>query len=256
MRKKIILLLLLCSLSLFGQNKGIIIEYDFYESYNLELHLHSSLKNDGNNSLFEISDTKGTEDSNTTSYDSNGNAIYSSQKKRKENRNVYKDFSNNTIISLMNGYNPHNYFIVEEQFPAFNWKIENEIREILGYSCKKASMSFKGRNYTAWFTTKIPISDGPWKFGGLPGLILELVDDHSLIKIEAIKIILNAENVNISLKKDEKYPKVSWDKYIESIDKDFENRLKYLKSKGTEMGAEVEFDSFYDSIEYSKHIKM
>lgn len=250
MRKIVKLLFLLCSLSLFSQNKGIIVNYDFYESYNLQLHLNSSLKNDGNNSLFEINDTQGTEDSNTTSYDKNGNPIYSMQKKRKENRTVYKDFSKDTLISLVNGYNPNTFFVVEEQIPTLNWKVGNEIKEILGYSCKKATTIFRGRNYIAWFTPKIPVSDGPWKFGGLPGLILEITDDNSKVKIEATKIILNAENSNASLKMNEKYSKLNWDGYIENIEKDFNKQVKFFKSIASQDNAEVELDLKFENMEY------
>jgi len=56
------------------------------------------------------------------------------------------------------------------------WQIEPETREISGYKAQKATTRFAGRNYTAWFSSEIPITEGPYKFGGLPGLILSLED--------------------------------------------------------------------------------
>jgi GLPGLI family protein len=59
----------------------------------------------------------------------------------------------------------------------FNWEIGNSRRDILGYNCQSAKLKFGGRNYVAWFTDEIPISDGPHIFKGLPGLILKLTDE-------------------------------------------------------------------------------
>lgn len=47
---------------------------------------------------------------------------------------------------------------------------------ILDYKCIKATTRFRGRDYTAWVTKELPINDGPWKFYGLPGLILQIED--------------------------------------------------------------------------------
>lgn len=57
-----------------------------------------------------------------------------------------------------------------------NWKIGSEHDTIVGYACTKATTSYGGREYEAWFAPEIPISDGPYIFGGLPGLIIKLSD--------------------------------------------------------------------------------
>ena len=56
-----------------------------------------------------------------------------------------------------------------------SWTLTDEHKDVLGYSCQKATARFRGRDYTAWVATDIPISNGPWLLGGAPGLILELM---------------------------------------------------------------------------------
>ena len=58
------------------------------------------------------------------------------------------------------------------------WTMGDSTREVLGYTCQQAMADFRGRRWTAWFATDIPVSDGPWKLGGLPELILEAYDER------------------------------------------------------------------------------
>jgi len=65
--------------------------------------------------------------------------------------------------------------------PKLQWKILPEKSTIEGYSVQKASTDFEGRTWIAWFTSDIQIPDGPYRFSGLPGLILKIEDtkgDH------------------------------------------------------------------------------
>jgi GLPGLI family protein len=59
----------------------------------------------------------------------------------------------------------------------FSWKILNETKKLGNQVCRKATMWFRGRNYSAWFDEAVNVSNGPWKYGGLPGLIMEIYDD-------------------------------------------------------------------------------
>ncbi|MDR0420166.1 MAG: GLPGLI family protein [Prevotellaceae bacterium] len=76
----------------------------------------------------------------------------------------------------------------EEQMPVQNWEILEDTLTVTGYLCQKANCRFRGRNYTAWFAVDIPIQNGPWKFGGLPGLILKVYDSDKLYVFECTKI--------------------------------------------------------------------
>jgi GLPGLI family protein len=71
------------------------------------------------------------------------------------------------------------------------WQIENEVSKIENYSVQKATTKYGGRKWIAWFTTEIPFSDGPYKFSGLPGLIIKISDaknDYEFNLIKASKI--------------------------------------------------------------------
>ena len=75
-----------------------------------------------------------------------------------------------------------------EEFPLQSWKIEPETQIICGYECQKAICHWRGRDYVAWFTNAIPVSSGPWKFGGLPGLIMKISDSKNDYSWEAVAV--------------------------------------------------------------------
>ena len=84
----------------------------------------------------------------------------------KEYPTMKVNFSERMLNSVF-GYN-------EE--PKFNWKISNDKQKIGKYEAQKATTEFGGRKWTAWFTESIPFPDGPYKFSGLPGLIVKIED--------------------------------------------------------------------------------
>ena len=75
-----------------------------------------------------------------------------------------------------------------EPIEPFGWKILNETDSVLGYLCQKAVTEFRGRTWNVWFTMELPYNYGPWKLGGLPGMILKAEDSERLHVIEAIGI--------------------------------------------------------------------
>ncbi|ACU08464.1 hypothetical protein FIC_02022 [Flavobacteriaceae bacterium 3519-10] len=68
-----------------------------------------------------------------------------------------------------------------------SWKLTEETKKSADYTLQKATTQFGGRNWTAWFSKEVPISEGPYKFRGLPGLIFELYDDKDNFKFALIK---------------------------------------------------------------------
>ncbi|MCF8374290.1 MAG: GLPGLI family protein [Bacteroidales bacterium] len=63
-------------------------------------------------------------------------------------------------------------FLVESEIEIPAWKITGENRMILDYVCMSAEAEIDSQLVKAWFTPQLPISVGPDKYYGLPGLIL------------------------------------------------------------------------------------
>ncbi|MBC7555586.1 MAG: GLPGLI family protein [Chryseobacterium sp.] len=79
-----------------------------------------------------------------------------------------------------------------------SWKLLNITKKIQGYNCQKATLNFGNRTWEAWFTTEIPIQDGPYIFGNLPGLIVQinnLKNDHSFLLVENYKTLNTKTNL-------------------------------------------------------------
>lgn len=73
-------------------------------------------------------------------------------------------------------HNFHESIEYEEPAPTFDWQLRPDTLTVCGYLCHLAETSFRGRKWQVWYTPEIPVSAGPWKFGGLPGLILQASD--------------------------------------------------------------------------------
>lgn len=102
------------------------------------------------------------------------NISYSVEKDKTSQKTYFKDRIGRDVYSY------------EEDRPL-NWKISPETRSIGEYKVQKAETDFAGRKWTAWFTTDLPYQDGPYKFGGLPGLIVKVEDEKGDYSFDLMK---------------------------------------------------------------------
>lgn len=99
-------------------------------------------------------------------------------------------------------------YYVYDSIPKLNWElIPNQTDTIQGYVCNKAKLKFRGSNLTAYYAPNLLFSFGPWKFDGLPGLILKISDDENPNKIywEAKKIVYPYKKIAHLLPEKKKY---------------------------------------------------
>ena len=110
-------------------------------------------------------------------------------------------------------------YLVTDTLTSIPWKLSKNTKKIQNIQCFSAQAEYRGRVWTAWYAPSIPISSGPWKLYGLPGLILEAEDIIGLTKFECSKITIPKPK-DIEINKDnfldDKKIKetVSYDKYI------------------------------------------
>lgn len=168
-------------------------------------------------------------------FDDTGKVLYKNLEKKEM---IYKDFIPGIGMTTIEENN--------EYFPKFNWSITTESRKLGSFTCYKATCYFRGRHWEAWFCPDIPVKMGPWKFYGLPGLILEVYDKNKEINYLFEGVEIPAKNTlllqDIGLQIKPYYGKISasWQDYKERyksiLEKDAEEYLKRKQAEFAQRG--------------------
>lgn len=159
-------------------------------------------------------------------------------------------FNTSHIITHKMGSEDYEYYDVLENVVlklssknTQNWKLTEEKKKVKDLNLQKATTYWGGRNWIAWFTADIPFQEGPYKFHGLPGLIVELYDDKNDYRFELVKTqnIANPKNnmyidymLGNSVAVDEK-------KYKESKLKYYDSPVNYLRNTTQQTRSNEEF---------------
>ncbi len=167
-----------------------------------------------NQSLF-ISESKLLKDSLTTVLRQQGDADI---KKSKKDKSEFPKLPNgksiqptsfdyfitksmeNKLVNFVENVGSKQVYYQEDR--KMNWDVSSQISDFNGYKVQKATVVFGGRTWTAWFAPEIKISDGPYKFSGLPGLILKLEDDKGDYRFVFLKKINVANTFSETIKPD------------------------------------------------------
>ena len=124
---------------------------------------------------------------------------------------VYKDYVSNNMKfeDMMPNGAP---VFVEEQMNLINWKLGKEEKEIMGYQCREARCTFRGRDYIAYFTTELPFKAAPWKFHGLPGVVLQVESTDEFLYLEAKTVRIQDAKEIVNPDRKENY--MTWEEFV------------------------------------------
>lgn len=129
-------------------------------------------------------------------------------------------YENLTIIRA----NDNNY-VYEEPILTDLWQVGEQTKDINGYQCQVAYLNFSGRHWVAWFALEVPISEGPYKFSGLPGLIISIQDSTESWKFELVELSKTSRQVPFNFDKKISYKKIEKVKFFKLKDQLLDNWL-------------------------------
>jgi GLPGLI family protein len=126
---------------------------------------------------------------------------------------IYTNQDKGLLLSQEYGFNGQSFFVADSLYPMV-WEILPDEKKIDSMVCVKARCYFRGREYIAWFAPEIPLPYGPWKMGGLPGLIVDLqdTDENLVIQLQTIQAKASAFVLPVKVK-------YNMDKHIEELKK-------------------------------------
>ena len=132
-----------------------------------------------------------------------------------------------TTLDAVAGFNRLRY---EEKIELPHWELTEDTDSVMGMLCQKAECDFRGRHWTVWFTEEIAIGEGPWKLGGLPGLILKATDSegHYTFTANGIEQSRTRQPMTVKLKNHEL---VSRKQYRKVHDRYYDDPLGFVNSE-------------------------
>lgn len=122
---------------------------------------------------------------------------------KKEIYTITRDFKANKMRDHIEMHDKK--YVIEDDLNEIKWRIMSEMKEVAGHLCLKATTfdSLKNQTIVAWFAQDIPVSAGPERYHGLPGLILELDYNEGALVISASSVEFRAvkpEELNLPVK--------------------------------------------------------
>lgn len=161
-------------------------------------------------------------------------------KLKSSKRNLWytKNKSFVTYFELFVSNRAYRIYKIEDSIPTMQWKLHNETQTIGNMLCYKATTNFRGREWTIWYNPKIPVSQGPWKFYNLPGLLVKATEDEGIFAYTLAEIKTNQPFEMPDLSHLDNAPTLTMKKYYNMV-------LESEHSYGNTLGNDFESFAFY-----------
>ncbi|MEN2433993.1 GLPGLI family protein [Weeksellaceae bacterium A-14] len=149
------------------------------------------------------------------------------------NYTVKKDLADQKV-TFSNRIGRDNY--TYEETSPMKWKILPETVKIGEYKTQKAETIYGGRTWYAWFTMELSYQDGPYKFCGLPGLIVKVQDEKGDYSFDLIQVKKLAELPSVDQRRFGQDIKITRDKYRTVLAKFQKDPEGYMNAERQTMG--------------------
>lgn len=147
---------------------------------------------------------------------------------------VYKHIPNKGTLTYTDCLHNDFFFCYHEAIPTFSWQLVEGDTLIIDYPCHKAICQFRGRTWTAWYTLDLSFDNGPWKLGGLPGLILAASESENEFSFIAtgIEQLRQIATISFQPKRYERLSPVQFQRLLKDYWKDQWNTTNRLQGSG------------------------
>ena len=137
----------------------------------------------------------------------------------------------------------YDYYIFEDDNQPQQWiMIADSVKNILEYTCRKATCSYRGRDYEAWYSPDLPVNAGPWKFSGLPGLIMSVQDTKGHYTFEIKGLMKIKEPIEYIEFSDRKYSQTDRKTFLKTNAKSLQIGLvRYLEANAPKGSSSSDF---------------
>lgn len=225
------ILIFILNHSLYSQNSVVQVQY---ESVKGNITNTETLLAFNNKAMFIIDSLliENKENANIIEEDEYNNRITISQKRIKLDATKYYITKDEAVIYFTQNFKGK-AVLVKDSIPEYLWEISNkETKKIGNFICKKATTNFRGSEIIAWYTEEINVPFGPWKFKGLPGLILELYNSNDntnhIWKVKKVKFL---DNKNIDLEKNDKLSIISYEQIIIDMENEIKEQMNRMQTR-------------------------